>query len=472
MLYDEIGNVARKNQSDINTAVAGGTAQTMTATTHNNVYTYAGPRPHAATNIGPTTTTGQQLDYDADGNQLFSRGTFGERRELGWNEEDRLKTSTHNGVNANYLYDGNGERRIKRTNGTTFYVNSQFMQRQGVQNIRHIMLGGERIKTSVIPSNGPATHFFYHTDHLQSANYMTDATGVLLQHNEYLPFGETWVEELRSTSNRTPFLFSGKEQEETKLYHMGARYYDPQTARWSSGDPAVRSFGSGAPNGGAFMPGNLGLYSYAYNNPIVLRDPSGLTPTKDGQTATVSQGGALVEFEDDPVHGRPLMSRADLPEPRAAPEPPRVLSPGEVQASLGGMTPSHPSPHHQRPESSMPAPVSFAPMDTEPALTAFRVHEYRIAVAEAARREWERPTISQGTGIVRPPPHNNKFLPDTEEGRALAYWKSLEKWTAMNGKGRAEANKHFEEFKPMYEMQWRAPTYTQRNRTMVRGAGR
>ena len=44
---------------------------------------------------------------------------------------------------------------------------------------------------------------------------------------------------------------------------------------WQSPDPVLKSYMSGGPNGGVYTPQNLGLYTYAYNNPIVLRDPDG-----------------------------------------------------------------------------------------------------------------------------------------------------------------------------------------------------
>jgi RHS repeat-associated protein len=53
---------------------------------------------------------------------------------------------------------------------------------------------------------------------------------------------------------------------DTGLYHVGARAYDPRTARWLQRDPIDAS--SGDPN----------LYRYCGNDPINRADPSGLAP--------------------------------------------------------------------------------------------------------------------------------------------------------------------------------------------------
>jgi len=41
-------------------------------------------------------------------------------------------------------------------------------------------------------------------------------------------------------------------------------------------------------NGGVFSPGNLGLYTYSYNNPIVLKDPDGGAPVDFGMARFIS----------------------------------------------------------------------------------------------------------------------------------------------------------------------------------------
>ena len=81
-----------------------------------------------------------------------------------------------------------------------------------------------------------------------------------------------------------PYLYTGKELDtETGLYYFGARYYDPRTSVWQSGDPILGKYLPSIREaeqvlgivGGVFESSNLGLYTYSRNNPVVLKDPDG-----------------------------------------------------------------------------------------------------------------------------------------------------------------------------------------------------
>ena len=80
--------------------------------------------------------------------------------------------------------------------------------------------------------------------------------GEVVQHIEYVPFGEVFVEERNNIWN-TPYLFNAKEfDEETGLYYYGARYYDPRLGLWITTDPLQEKYY------------DISTYCYAYNNPI------------------------------------------------------------------------------------------------------------------------------------------------------------------------------------------------------------
>lgn len=80
----------------------------------------------------------------------------------------------------------------------------------------------------------------------------------------------------RPDALRREWLFTGKELDwDTGYYYYGARYYDSHSANWLSPDPILASYVHGKPNSGVYAPGNLGLYTYAWNNPVKLVDTDG-----------------------------------------------------------------------------------------------------------------------------------------------------------------------------------------------------
>jgi RHS repeat-associated protein len=136
--------------------------------------------------------------------------------------------------------------------------------------------------------------YYYHGDHLGSAQVVTDYRGEVYEHIEYTPYGELWVEHAPNVE-ATPFRFTGKERDsETGLYYYGARYLNPQTGMWLSTDPAMGEYIPQAPMndearrynqnlpgmGGVFNTVNLHTYHYAGNNPVNLVDPDGEKQTE------------------------------------------------------------------------------------------------------------------------------------------------------------------------------------------------
>ena len=122
--------------------------------------------------------------------------------------------------------------------------------------------------------SGDGAAYYYHSDHLGSSSLISNATGSLVQHLEYVPFGETFIDERQSQNSwHTPYQFSGKERDdETGLLYFGARYQDSKYGIWYSVDPLAEKFA------------NTGSYVFCHDNPINIVDPDG----KAGKPAIVT----------------------------------------------------------------------------------------------------------------------------------------------------------------------------------------
>ena len=106
--------------------------------------------------------------------------------------------------------------------------------------------------------------YFYHSDHLGSASWITDSGGQAIQHLQYLPYGEPYINQRTSGYNER-FTFTGKERdEETGYGYFGARYMDHELmTMWLSVDPLADKYPSISP------------YAYCAWNPMKLVDPDG-----------------------------------------------------------------------------------------------------------------------------------------------------------------------------------------------------
>ncbi len=112
------------------------------------------------------------------------------------------------------------------------------------------------------PDNYENLQFFYHHDHLGSSSFITNLDGEVVQHIEYVPFGEVFIEERNNVWN-TPYLFNAKElDEETGMYYYGARYYDPRLSLWQSVDKFAEKY-------------KTSPYCFTLNNPICNYDERG-----------------------------------------------------------------------------------------------------------------------------------------------------------------------------------------------------
>lgn len=285
MSYDTINNITAKSQA--NQLVENGHSEPVQDKTFQYLYSYTAAQPHAPSTVGRSNMT-----YDANGN-LISQKTGGDRRQLIWDEENRLQcvqdheertlpqapSSCEDGLTQRNVYDQQGSRVIQQAEATSIYPNQSFSQRDDVQ-FKNIFVGGTRLITKIVkrdPGDFEGEQFYFHADQLGSTSFLTDTQGHLTEHQEYFPSGETWVSE--HPNEAIPFQFTGHQLDPaTGFYYYGARYYNPRTGLWQSPDQ-VASFlpdSSAAPgSGGVYNPVNLDLYAYADQNPVTNTDLNG-----------------------------------------------------------------------------------------------------------------------------------------------------------------------------------------------------
>ena len=249
------------------------------------------------------------LDAPKETEETHPENLFAYRRDYTWNEKNQLTKSSYRSYTVHYRYGEDGQRALKYTEegrSETLYFNNFYTihipvqdknNPQGLRVHKHIFVGNSRLVTAMThtDNNGDNAEqrekrYYYHSDHLGSAQFVTDWRGKQYEHIEYTPYGELWIEEVAAGLDKLPFRFTGKEMdEETGLYYYGARYLDPKYSRWLSGDPALGDYIPKAPiddeakkhneklpgMGGVFNVVNLHLYHYAGNNPIKYEDPDG-----------------------------------------------------------------------------------------------------------------------------------------------------------------------------------------------------
>ncbi|MBQ8924136.1 MAG: glycohydrolase toxin TNT-related protein [Lachnospiraceae bacterium] len=113
----------------------------------------------------------------------------------------------------------------------------------------------------------------YHYDHLGSTKILTDRDGEVKARFSYGTYGELLTTEYFDDSDvSVKFLYNGQLgviTDDSGLYYMRARYYNPDIKRFINQDILTGNIGNSA---------SLNRYSYVQGNPLSYTDPFGLEP--------------------------------------------------------------------------------------------------------------------------------------------------------------------------------------------------
>ena len=356
--------------------------------------------------------TKEPFAYDAHGNMIgMPHLTL-----MQWDFKDQLSTTSRQFVSpANtaettyYVYDGGGQRIRKvteRQNGTAkderitlggFEVYRRFAANSRAVDVEretlHVMDDKQRIALVESRTRGndgsPRQLIRYQFGNpLGSASLELDDQGLVISYEEYYPYGSTSYQAVNKSikSAVKRFRHTGKERdEETGLYHVGARYYVPWLGRWASCDP------KGTVDG-------LDLYEYARSNPIKFTDPSG---TQAELQLTMPKPRTFADYSA--ASKGPKVDAGSLPDSSAKKPDLNVLSPADRAAV-------------QRPQRA-PAPPDkpcLVVQPPEPPSTAVTPVPSTSELPSPDKRNLPGPTLEQGDPAQKDPSLALKPKPESD----------------------------------------------------------
>lgn len=318
--YDALGNVSQRTQNwgatefiesfvydELNrlktSTITGQTPQgfeyneigNLISKTGVGTYTYppsgaTSVRPHAVKSI-----TAGAFTYDANGNMLTAPGRA---TPWTWTSFDMPIRATKGSAYSDFVYGPDHQRlRQTRSDGKViYYAGAMETEAQGttptaIKTYWPLGLGVE------IESGATTSLNWTHQDRLGSVVAITDETGTAKEQLAY----DAWGSRRNLSTLGTPSTsanvdkypgYTGHEMlDPLGLVHMNGRIYDPLVARFTSGDPLIQD---------PSYSQSFNRYSYVWNNPTNLVDPSGFATTDAApQTTTTSECGLACQQQQE-----------------------------------------------------------------------------------------------------------------------------------------------------------------------------
>ena len=228
----------------------------------------------------------RNFTYDANGN-LLSDGKY----TYSWTKGSLLEKVTGDGLEAVYTYDASGIRTSKKVNGiTTEYLTAGGSvlseKKNGVW--QHYLYDGSG---QLMAIRYKGADYYYIRDGLMSITGLVDANGVAVVNYRYDSWGILTgiTGSMAGTLGKdNPYRFKGYYyDEETGMYYLKSRYYQPEICRFISADVYIAT---------ELNMNGSNIYSYCKNNPVMLMD-------SDGSFAILAIAGAFFAKKGGAVCG-------------------------------------------------------------------------------------------------------------------------------------------------------------------------
>ena len=266
--YDKNGNLLRKNRYEYQPDAAMETLASATPS-ETKIYRYEGNWKDQLTSYN-----GETIAYDAMGNPTVYRGM-----EMGWKNSSELTEIVKDQTTIRYRYDKEGMRNRKYlSDGTTVLYQVQDGQIIGEQHLRedqekplYEMTFSYDADGTLFSMNCDGKDYYYILNPTGDVIALVDTGWNTVVSYAYDSWGKvTAIEGDQDLGKKNPLRYRGYYwDEETGLYYLASRYYDPEVGRFINADDlSVLSEEKREIT-------DKNLYAYCDNNSIIRKDNEG-----------------------------------------------------------------------------------------------------------------------------------------------------------------------------------------------------
>ena len=268
--YDNYGNIKKVIKYSINTS--GNVVSTID--TINYLYT------DSTWSDKLTSYDGTAITYDAIGNPLSYRDGI----SMTWKNGRELATLSNGNYTVSYKYNSDGLRTVKYVNGSEYsyeYVNGKLLyETKGTKHIHYVYDSNGNVISAIYNPTSSGTEQIYYYAHNWRGDVIAlyNSAGTLFARYEYDAWGkllsvkDSSGNAITDSSNFAiinSIRYRGYYYDnESGLYYLQSRYYDPTTGRFINADKFEYL-------GASDKVKNYNLFAYCDNNSIIKLDVNG-----------------------------------------------------------------------------------------------------------------------------------------------------------------------------------------------------